>query len=399
MPARGQGRIVFIGDFLFPEGDAAAIRTLSLARICRDLGYAVTVIGKGQLRSQDYHEETGRHHIEGIHYSTMNPKPVSARQRLRHPIQRLRQSVSALEALDLEDARAVIINASGSARHVPFVSAFCRRRSIPLVCDVCEWYDPRQMNYGRLDPAYAAFWLVFHWALPRLRHLIVISRLLERHFEERGCDVIRIPPVLDPSQIPCADVTPRDHLVLLYAGLPGRKDLLTEFLVALASLQPDQRTGIVFRLLGPTRHDLVSLLGRSAGLLDVLGETVKPLGRVSRERVLAELQGAHFTVLLRPDKRYANAGFPSKVPESLAAGAPILLNLTSDLEEYLGDGTAALRVRDCSQAEVTKALRRALELTEGELRELRHCARAKAEQYFDYRLYLDAFASFLAQLD
>jgi len=395
----GQAQIIFVGDFLFPEGDAAAIRTLSLARICRDLGYAVTVIGKGQLRPQDYSEATGRYQIDGVRYLTMNPKPVSAAHRLLHPIQRLRQSVMALELLDLENTRAVVINASGSARHVPFVRAFCRRRSIPLVGDVCEWYDPRQMNFGRLDPAYAIFLLVFHGVLPRFRHLIVISRLLERHFKKEGRNVIRIPPVLDPSRIPCVDGTPRGRLVFLYAGLPGRKDRLAEFIMALASLDRDEQARIELRLLGPTKRELVTLLGRSAGLLNGLGETVKALGRVSHERVLTELQRAHFALLLRPDERYANAGFPSKVPESLAAGVPILLNLTSDLADYLGDGTAGLNLPNCSQAEVANALRRALELSESQLRELRRCARKKAEQYFDYRLHLEAVAGFLAQLD
>jgi hypothetical protein len=134
-----QGQIIFIGDYLFPEGDPAAIRTLSLARICRDLGYSVTVIGKGRLRSEDYDADAGRHCIEGICYTTMNPQPVSAIQRLQHPIDRIRQSAAALEALNLKHTRAVVINASGSARHVPFVTAVCRRHSIPLIGEVCEW--------------------------------------------------------------------------------------------------------------------------------------------------------------------------------------------------------------------------------------------------------------------
>ncbi len=186
--------------------------------------------------------------------------------------------------------------------------------------------------------------------------------------------------------------------MLLYAGLPGRKDLLREILVALASLAPDERARIEFRLLGPTKQELIKLLGRSASLLNVLAHTVKPMGRVPRHEVLDELQKAHFTVLLRPDKRYANAGFPSKVPESLAAGAPVLLNLTSDLGEYLDDGTAALPVHGCSAVEVAKAIRRALQLGPAELHEFRRCARAKAEQYFDYRLYLDSFETYLEQL-
>lgn len=398
MARSGQDQVIFFGDFLFPEGDAAAIRTLSLARICRDLGFAVTVVGKGQPRPEDYSEETGQHLIEEIRYTTMNPEPVSAVERLRHPIRRTMQSVAALQGLDLKRTRAVIVNASGSARHVPFLSAFCRRRSIPLIADVCEWYDPRQMNYGRLDPAYAVFYLVFHHVLRRFRHFIVISRLLERHFAGAGRHVIRIPPVLDPSGISCVDRTAANRLVLLYAGQPGRKESLTEILVALASLTPAEAAGVEFRLLGPTKAELRHILGRSARLLDELGDTVRPLGRVPRREVLEALQEAHFTVLLRPDARYANAGFPSKVPESLAAGTPVLFNPTSDLAEYLGDETAAICIRSGSSADVTAAIRRALQLGPLEWRGLRRSARAKAEQHFDYRLYLNGFRTYLEQL-
>lgn len=395
---RQQNQIVFIGEYLFPDGDAASVRTLALACICRDLGFKVTVIGKGQVRSEDYNREMDGYYIEGIRYSTMNPGRVTMMQRLRHPVSRIKLYVSALEALNLEDIRAVIINACSSARHVPFVSDFCRRKSIPLIGDICEWYDPSTMNYGRLNPSYAVFCLIFHYSFPRFRNLIVVSKLLEGHFKGQERNVMRIAAPLDVKNIPCTDHTPKDRLVLLYAGSPGRKDLLKEMLVALASLAPEERLRIEFRLLGPTKEELIKLLGTSAGLLKLLGDTVRPMGRVPRHQVIEALQEAHFTVLLRPDKRYANAGFPSKVAESLAAGAPVLLNFTSDLGGYLGDGNAALRVHDPSPEEVAKAIRRALELTTAELRELRRGARAKAEQYFDYRLYLDSFKRYLGQL-
>lgn len=387
-----------MGDFLFPEGDAAAIRTLSLARICRDLGHAVTVVGKGSVRAEDYHAESDGHYVEGIRYSTLNPAPVSTRDRLRHPIRRITQFQSALERLDLRDTAAVVLNASGSARHVPFVMSFCRRRSIPFVADVCEWYDPRQMTYGRIDPEYAVFRLVFRYWLPRVRNVVAVSRLLERHFEGAGRNVLRVAPVLDTCGIACRDSTPADRLVLLYAGLPGRKDLLKVVFEALGLLAPEERSRIEFRLLGPTRAELAGLLGRSADLLDVLGATVKAVGRVPRPQVLEALQEAHFTVLLRPDERYANAGFPSKVPESLAAGTPLILNLTSDLGEYLPDGKAAIVVREPSAACVAEALRRALRMSAEERAGLRACARAKAEEHFDYRRHAGSFASFLERV-
>jgi glycosyltransferase involved in cell wall biosynthesis len=151
-------------------------------------------------------------------------------------------------------------------------------------------------------------------------------------------------------------------------------------------------------LLGPTKHELVNLLGASAGLLTELADTVKPLGRVPHHQVLEALQEAHFTVLLRPNKRYARAAFPGKVAESLSAGVPMILTLTGDLDEHLSDGLAALPVQNCSPDAVATAIRRALELTPAELRDFRQNARRKGEQSFDYRIYLDSFRSYIDRL-
>lgn len=240
--------------------------------------------------------------------------------------------------------------------------------------------------------------MVFHCFIPRIRNLIVVSSLLERRFEGRGRHMMRIASPLDVRNTPCVDRTPPDRLILVYAGMAGKKDLLVQFLYALAELTTSERRRVEFRLLGPSRDDLLTLLGSSAGLLEQLDGTVKPMGRIPRNQVIEALQEAHFSVLLRPDLQYANAGFPSKVTESLSVGTPVLLNFTSDLAHYLKDEKAALRIMDCSVEEVTKTIRRALSLSPEELKRLRFGARMTAEQNFDYRLYLDSFATYLGQL-
>lgn len=387
-----------IGEYRFPDGDAAAIRTMSLACAFRDLGYAVTVLGKGTLRDEDYVASLDGHYVKGIEYRTMNPAPMSVWRRLLNPWQRLRLFATSLEALDLRDCRAVVINASDSARHVPFVHAFCRQRNVPLIADVCEWYDPRQMSGGWLNPFYLVFLMVFHFVLPRLRNMIVVSRLLEAKFGGGGRAVVRIASPIDVAEITPIDLTPEDRLVLLYAGAAGRKDLLVEVLLALRTLDPDERRRVEFRLLGPTRDDLVALLGGRDEVLQELEGVVRPLGRVPRRDVLSALQQAHFSVLFRPDLRYARAGFPSKVPESLAAGTPVLLNLTGDLGDYVGDGQASIVAATGSVPDIAAAIRRALKLSRTEYLRLRAAARLKAEAHFDYRVSLPAMSAFMARL-
>lgn len=387
-----------IGEYRFPDGDAAAIRTLSLACAFRDLGYEVMVLGKGAVRDQDRSTKCGGYYVKGIEYRTMNPTPVSIWRRVLNPWQRLRLFATSLEALDLRRCRAVVINASDSARHVPFVQALCQRRGIPLVGDVCEWYDPRQMRGGWLNPFYLVFQLVFHFVLPSLRNFIVVSRLLEARFGGIDRSVVRIASPIDVTDIASTDRTPSDRLVLLYAGAAGRKDLLCEVLYALRELSHDERRRLEFRLLGPSRDDLVALLGGRDELLRELAEVVRPLGRVPRSAVLSALQEAHFSVLFRPDRRYARAGFPSKVPESLAAGTPVLLNLTGDLGDFVGDGRASIVAASGSVADIAAAIRRALALSRDDYLKLRESARRKAETHFDYRVSLSDLSAFMERL-
>jgi hypothetical protein len=76
----------------------------------------------------------------------------------------------------------------------------------------------------------------------------------------------------------------------------------------------------------------------------------------------------------------------------------MILTLTGDLGDHLGDGLAALSVPDCSPESVATAIRQALKLNPTELQDLRRSARRKAEQFFDYRIYLDSFRSYIDRL-
>lgn len=396
---RGYGeRIIMIGEYRFPDGDAAAIRSMSLACAFRDLGYSVIVLAKGTLRDADFAADRGGYYIEGIEYRTMNPTPVRSWQRVFTPWRRILLLATYLKSMDLRGCRAVVINASDSARHLPFVLAFCRRRSIPLIGDVCEWYGTRQITGGYLNPFFLAFLAVFHLVLPRVQNMIVVSRLLEGRFSGNDRSVIRIAAPLDVQAVDAENRTPDDRLVLIYAGVAGRKDLLVEVLDALISLAPAERRRVELRLLGPTREDVVALLGGREKLLLDLDGSVKIYGKVSREDVLEALQEAHFSVLFRPDLRYAHAGFPSKVPESLAVGTPVLLNLTSDLAEFVGDGKASIVANSSAVADIALVIRRALNLSRPAYLEMRRAARQKAEEYFDYRTFLSALSGFMNRI-
>ena len=109
---------------------------------------------------------------------------------------------------------------------------------------------------------------------------------------------------------------------------------------------------------------------------------------MSHSEVKRQLAVADYTVLLRPNKKYANAGFPTKVGESMAMGVPVIANITSDLGKYLHDGIEGIICDDESPEACAKAIRKALSIDESQRKMMRKNARRQAEESFDYRNYI-----------
>ena len=83
-------------------------------------------------------------------------------------------------------------------------------------------------------------------------------------------------------------------------------------------------------------------------------------GRVPQSMVPKCLAQMDFSVLLRPNARYAEAGFPTKLVESLSAGVPILANPTSDITQYVRDGREGVLLADHSPKAFAAGVERAL---------------------------------------
>jgi glycosyltransferase involved in cell wall biosynthesis len=53
------------------------------------------------------------------------------------------------------------------------------------------------------------------------------------------------------------------------------------------------------------------------------------------EEVKIHYQASDFSIILRENKRYAVAGFPTKFVESIACGVPVIANKVGDIEAYI----------------------------------------------------------------
>jgi glycosyltransferase involved in cell wall biosynthesis len=166
-----------------------------------------------------------------------------------------------------------------------------------------------------------------------------------------------IPALVDLSEYPSEPkAVISGGVTLLYIGSPAGKDQLGVVLDAIEGIPLSKRQGLRLVIAGPERRELEMNPDVGGARLDRLGGVVEVRGFVLHEHVPQLLSEADFTVLLRPTGGYADAGFPTKVPESLAAGCPVLGNITSDLGTYLTDGENAVVCEvACGSSEVSVA--------------------------------------------
>jgi glycosyltransferase involved in cell wall biosynthesis len=172
---------------------------------------------------------------------------------------------------------------------------------------------------------------------------------------------------------------PRDrHDIILGALLLAKKEGL--------------RISIAY--VGSTREQLEAVLPRVT-LLDELGDSVTFHGRVPSENLPDILAQADYMVLLREDARWSKACFPSKVPEFLALGIPVICNLTSDLGSYLEDGHEAFFVNGLTEQDFLVSLRRAVDAGGETRKKMGVWARKRAEESFDLQCFSKPLGEFI----
>ena len=121
-------------------------------------------------------------------------------------------------------------------------------------------------------------------------------------------------------------------------------------------------------------------------------------GMIPQQYVSNYLKNADYSVLLRPNKRYAQAGFPTKFVESLNMGLPVVSNLTSDLKLYLKDGYNGFVIPDTSKESILEVFNIIANVDINSKFNIRKNARITAINNFNYKLFTNQFVKFFKEI-
>lgn len=389
--------IVLIYTFSpFPFGEATSNRIIALAQCIQMAGYKVIVLGNGGEREEDYEPTRDTFTYRGIEYRSYGLTGAGRTARILN-----RNSISKIIEKHIapnEKKRIRLLYATyrNYGLWLHFVLRYIL--DIPAVVDVTEWYSSNQFYGGKLNPLYWGHNLRITKLIPRAKNIICMTRYLDGYYREQGCNTVLVPPQVVMEDYLPHKKTPLPPLRLFYAGYYAKnKDYLDVMLDGLMSLANSERSEITCTLLGLNRSAFMEKVPRAQYYIDGLQESLHIVGKVSKQEVDERLSEAHFLILMRPDSRYSRAGFPSKVPEAMAAGVPVITNMTSDLELYIKDGVNGFVVDEFSAAAFADAIRKALGIRDEDFQHMSEEALSTATQKFDRHVHVKKMKKFLAQ--
>lgn len=388
--------IAYVGPFDFPSSDANSLRVSGMIDALLMAGHQVQVCAftsraKGTMSNFDaeqvqvsYAHEYGKGLLAGVHAGFRGL--FLGDNTLRW-----------LQSLEIKPD--VIILYGTHLGYLWRLLAFCKQHNIRLVLDVVEWYDPRHLPGGLFGPFAISNELSMRFFAKKADGMFVISKYLQEHFSNQGCKTLRVPPLFSiQSTRPPQFREKNGRLNLCYVGSPGKKE---DFLSMFRGLQIAYDAGSLFTMhvVGITAAQFQQSYGMEN--LSVLREAgyIQFYGRVDNSQAKEIVASCDFLVLLRKSERFVQAGFPSKVAESLCLGTPVMANLVSDLADYLKDGENAIVVSSSTSNDFNCALTRVVNLKEHEIEGMKQCSLLTSIQQFGIQAYAAKINDFLRVLD
>lgn len=370
-------KVLYIGGFEMPDGNAAAQRVLGVAKLMRECGYFVQFLGLSR-------REIGKGEIDGFIYENF-PYPQSFSSWLSY-LTGGSVFVKAIETISPD----IVVFYNHPALAIEKLNKWCHLHDVKTLADITEWYEPQGNLVFKIIKGYDTQRRMCHSHF-QLDGLINISRYLDDYYASRtNIPQLLLPPLVDLEQAKWKQVYEECPLIkIAYAGSPGAtKDRLDLIINALADVKTNNE--FVFRVIGVTEEQY-----RTIWHQEKVPSFVEFKGRMPHEEVIRELLSADFQLFLRPDNLPNRAGFPTKFVETVSSHTLPITNKNNNLTDYLDNGINGFVINSVELADVKEVLAKVLSLSKDEIIGIRS---KMDNSIFDYRKFISEFKSFILKI-
>lgn len=319
--------ILYVGGFILPDKNAAAQRVVGIAKALRDSGHNVIFLNAPKDSvTEEWKTYFG---FECYEYT---------REKMPRYLTTIDKIVSVIERKNIS----VVIAYNYPAVALDKLVNYCRKKNVKCYADVTEWYvakgNPLFRVIKNCDSNLRMKKIHF-----KMDGVIAISEYLYNYYRDR-VETVKIPPLVDIKEEKWVALERKnvDTTKLVYAGSPDSQKERLDLLVNCVE-EVSFTHSILLDIVGITQAQYESIYGAR-----YCGTAVRFHGRVSHEEALRFVKDADWSVVLRDNNLVVKAGFPTKVPESITAGTPIIANRFSNIDEYLDD-TNSILINDISE--------------------------------------------------
>ena len=239
--------------------------------------------------------------------------------------------------------------------------------------------------------------LAFHKGYCIGKKVIVISRMLEKHFLKEGCKVLRIPVLTDPYEVEMPKKVLDTKIEFIYSGNYKNKDALEIFIKAMVRLSQEELEKMHLNLAGPKEKQLKEDTQVTEAEWNRICPFLTFYGWLQYDQLQELYKQMDFLVMPRNKNRVTMAGFPSKVPETMSYGIIPIINQDGDCTElFLHDGIDSILIRECTVEACVEVIRRALNLSLEQREAMRKNARKMTENVLYYKNWGASIVDFLS---
>jgi glycosyltransferase involved in cell wall biosynthesis len=396
-------KIIYIGNFSFPLGNAAGKRVYGNGKLFRELGFEVVFIGVD--RDIDRYcklEETEKEYDGFIYYNFPYPKSNVSWINYNMLYKILTEFIC--NKILIENIDMIIYYGSPSlSLFINKLIRYSRNNNIRIISDCVDWLTVKTNNpifnlIKWADNTYQKAYLN-----KRVDGVIAISKFLKAYYSNAKIKTVIIPP-LSPIDSNSIRTNNHESNLIVYAGIPFRKGQVVKDLKNLKDridktiilLYKAKEKGVRFKfnIYGFTENEYLEAIPSQRVFVKGLGKDIEFLGLKPNEEVTEEIAKADFTILIRDVNRDTTAGFPTKISESLSYGTPVITTKTSDLESYVLEGENGFFLNGDDES-VSKIVN-ILQLSKDKIYKMKlNCHEMKI---FSYKLFKDDMEYFLKDI-
>lgn len=365
-----KGKIIYVGNFMVPDFNAAGKRVYSIGDLLKNIGYDVYFIGFINTKQKE------KFNFEELPNGTKSFKIYRSQSSLKllNHFYYFNIVTNIFNEIKLVDVDYIIYYGTlGNSLFVSKLLKFANKMNIKVIADVV---DLLLFNGNFI---YNGFKRVNDWYLKKIlnnktdSNIVISSRLKQFYLNKR---TVIIPPLMIGNRPSPKIEMKNDKISFIYSGsflgernnfkktnkLKERFDIVIKTFAMLSKTNKP----FILNIYGFTIEELLRVRPEFEKYTKVLDGRTIFHGKVSSNDYISALRNSDFSIIVRDSNRMSDYGFPTKVAESIHNCIPVITTRTSDIEDYLKSDEQAFYIEPEVDSLLNK-INHIMELTKKEI--------------------------------